>query len=317
MKKVTYFLVCSLAASLLLPACATNPNKAEKLDTEIQKKEDMGGGTTIGLNEKDEMVMQKKIRLADYVRQLQFEVYGLEDNIYGGDESGNKGLWGVLEDCQTKENSSEMGGEGTYVKMPEKARLTDREDQFQKIGLDEKKNLVAISTDYLKDRIRRFENYKETYKKRKDWYETQIKICNANLERKNFKAKQASLDLSKYPPIANTTSELDQYVCRYVKQGAKLNTLVKIALEKQWVMKEDFDQDLPVNSAKIVDSNQAERQNVLRLGSWSLAYDNGAKLSEITDNTTNAALKSWMSDSADIISGNKNCLRKGSNIWNN
>ncbi|MDG0815757.1 YajG family lipoprotein [Bdellovibrio svalbardensis] len=316
MKKVSSLLL-PITASFILAACASNPNKAEKLNTEIQKTDDMGGGTVIGLNEKDEMVMQKKIRLADYVRQLQFEVYGLEDTIYGGDESGNRGLWGVLEECQTKENSAEMGGEGTYVKMPEKARLTDREDQFQKIGLDEKKNLVAVSTDYLRDRIRRFENYKATYKKRKDWYETQVKICNANLERKTYNAKQAKLDLSKYPPITNTTSELDRYVCRYVRQGAKMNDLVKTALSKQWIMKEDFDQDMPVNSLKVVDSNQAERPNVLRLGGWALAFDKGAKLSEIEDNTTNPSLKSWMNDSADIVPGGKNCLRRGSNLWNN
>lgn len=313
MKKVRYLIL-----PLFLAACASNPNKAEKIDTEIQKKEDMGGGTVIGLNEKDEMVMQKKVKLADYIRQLQFEVYGLEDTIYGGDESGNKGLWGVLEECQMKENSAEIGGEGTYVKMPDKARLTDREDQFQKIGLDEKKNLVAVSTDYLKDRIRRFENYKATYKQRKDWYETQVKICNANLDRKTYKANQkAALDLAKYPPITNTTADLDQYVCRYVRQGAKMNGLVKMALQRGWIMEDDFDKDVPVNSLSSTDSNQVERQNVLRIGGWALAYDNGAKLSEIQDGTANPSLKSWMNDSADIVPGGKNCLKKGSNVWSN
>lgn len=156
------------------------------MTSEIQTKADMGGGTTIGLNEKDEMVMQKKVELANYVKQLQFDVYGLEDTIYGSDD-GNKGLWGVLEECQTLENSLALGGEGTYVKMPEKSRLTDKEDTIQKIGLDEKKNLVAISTEFLRDRIGRFENYKNTYKQRKDWYETQIKICKANVDRKNQK----------------------------------------------------------------------------------------------------------------------------------
>jgi hypothetical protein len=172
---------------LLIAACASNPNKAESLKTEIQSKGDLGGGTVIGLNDKDEMIMQKKIQLASYIKQLQFDVYGLEDTIYGSDESGNKGLWGVLEECQTKENSIALGGEGTYVKMPEKSLLTANENKIQKIGLDEKKNLVAISTDYLKDSVRRFENYKETYQQRKEWFETQIKICKANLDRKSQK----------------------------------------------------------------------------------------------------------------------------------
>ncbi|HWU43306.1 MAG TPA: hypothetical protein VN132_07710, partial [Bdellovibrio sp.] len=235
------------------------------------------------------------------------------------DESGNRGLWGVLEECQTKANSAAMGGEGTYVKMPDKARLTDREDQFQKIGLDDKKNLVAVSTDYLRDRIRRFENYKATYRQRKDWYETQIKICNANLDNKTYKAaKQAeAAALAKYPPIANTTADMDQYICRYVRQGAKMNDLVKMALNRQWIMKEDFDQDQPVNSQTVVDSNQAERRNVLRLGGWALAYDTGAKMTEVEENTTNPTLRSWMNDSADIVPGGKNCLRKGSNVWSN
>lgn len=185
MKNISFALI----PFCILTACSTNPNKAEKVTSDIQVKQDMGGGIIVGLNENDEMVMQKKVQLASYVRQLQFEVYGLEDTIYGGDETG-KGLWGVLEECQTQENSLALGGEGTYVKMPEKSRLTEKEDQAQKIGLDEKKNLVAVSTDYLKDRIRRFENYKDTYKQRKDWYETQIKVCKANLDRKTQKSNK-------------------------------------------------------------------------------------------------------------------------------
>ena len=48
MKNVVYLIL-----PLLIAACASNPNKVDKIDTQLHKTEDMGGGTTVGLNEKD------------------------------------------------------------------------------------------------------------------------------------------------------------------------------------------------------------------------------------------------------------------------
>ena len=297
----------------LFTACSSNPNKAEKLETEVEGAEEISAGRTMGKNDDNELITMRKVKLADYVRNLEKEVYELESDLYG-DDYGNKGKWGVLESCLTEENSAELGGEGTYVKMPEKAVLTDREDKFQKIGYDEKKQLVAISTDYLKERIRRFENYKATYKKRRDWYETQIKICQANVKRKQHQARTAPLV---EPPLQNLDVQLDSFVCQSVKTGARLKDLLKMAVAKGWVNKEDYSPSYMVNDLTEVDLNGNTRQNVLRLEGWSLSYDAAIGYDELMASTSSPKLIAWMHAEADLVPNNKKCLKGQSQIWTN
>jgi hypothetical protein len=297
-------------------ACASDPNKAEKLKTEVENPENIANGRVMGTNSKDELITQKKVKLSDYVTGLEKQVYELEDGIYGSEEYGSKGQWGVLEECLTKANSVEMGGEGTYVKMPEKARLTTREDSFQKFGYDEKKNLVAVSTDFLKDRIRRFENYKETYQQRKDWYSEQIKICDANLNSKAAKAKMA-LDLKQYPKIVNTEVDMDNYICNYVHQGAKLRDLIKKAQANNWIPQEEQDPEFYVNGNAAADGTNENRTNVLRLGAWSLSFDNSVKYRDVDNASMSPKLAAWMHEESDLVPGAAKCLKKGSRVWNN
>jgi hypothetical protein len=48
-----------------------------------------------------------------------------------------------------------------------------------KIGFDEKDQLVAISQEYIMDRIERFKKYKYILHQRQDEYEEKIEICEA------------------------------------------------------------------------------------------------------------------------------------------
>lgn len=300
---------------LFLSACASNPNKVDSLPAEVQKQEDLGGGKVMGLNDKDELVVQKKIKLAEYVRGLEREVYDLEATVYGDDDTGARGKWGVLEDCLVKENSAQLGGEGTYVKMPEKTILTAKEDQIQKIGYDDTKKLVAVSADYLKDRIRRFENYKATYKSRKSWYETQIKICEAKVNAKAFKASK--VDMKSYPKAVNLDSEMDAYICRYAKAGARMTDLVRVALDKKWISKDDFEPDYRIAEGSLTDDNKFERYHVLRIGGWALSYNASAEIGDLLNRAHSPALVAWMNDQADLVPNGTSCLRKGSNVWTN
>lgn len=169
-----------VTALLLLSACAHNPNKAEKIDTKIDKQDTITGDTSVGVNKDGDMIVQKKVAMNEEVRRLQYDVYGLEDRVYGNRKYGSLGLYGVLRDCKFQISDPKNGGDGKLQWTEPIDRVTDKEDEF-KIGLDEKDKLVGVSEEFLKDRIERFKNYKKVLQQRQDEYEEKVEICKAEL----------------------------------------------------------------------------------------------------------------------------------------
>lgn len=60
-------------------------------------------------------------------------------------------------------------------------RVTDKEEEFN-IGVDEHDKIVAVTEEFLKDRISRFNKYRMTLLKRQDEYEEKLEICDADLK---------------------------------------------------------------------------------------------------------------------------------------
>ncbi len=165
--------------SLSVTACTTNPHKAEDLETEMDSTADVVAGEKVGIKD-GKMVIQKKTLLAEELRRLQYYVYELEDRVYGNRKFGSKGLYGVLKQCRIKLSSRQYGGDGKLKWIEPLKRVTDKESELT-IGLDEEKKLVAISEEYIKDRIERFQGYKKVLHDRQDEYEEKIEICEAEL----------------------------------------------------------------------------------------------------------------------------------------
>jgi len=196
--KKNIFNVCSAILTLSLAvgisACSTNPNKAEKIETNLQNKEDMGAGQSLGENDKGEMVVQQKVKLATYLKDLQTEVYTMETHIYGDDSTGRSGLYGVLRECKDESRSKKYGGDAKVTPPPAKDIKTTGEDINMtaiidkvmpgRMGKDENKQLVGVSEDYLSNRIKRFEGYKSSYQERQSWFDEEIRKCQADLKDK-------------------------------------------------------------------------------------------------------------------------------------
>lgn len=186
MKRILF---CALL--LALGACASNPNKAKKVNADLESAEAVGAGQAVGVNTNNEMVFQNKIEMADYLKRLQYDVFESEEEIYGNPKKGNKGKRGVLHDCLLKLRSVQMGGEGTFVDAPEEQVLTRKEEKLdlEKMGVDKNKKLVAVEEDYLKDRIKRFEGYKDLYRLQGSWYDREVKKCQTFMQAKTDKEK--------------------------------------------------------------------------------------------------------------------------------
>ena len=181
--------VCGLAM-----ACSHNPNKAEKIETQMENTSQVSGETSLGIKDGN-LVVQKKTMMAEELRDLQNEVYSLEDHVYGNQKFGSLGLYGVLRSCKLQLSDKKNGGDGKLMWTEPLDRVTDKEEDFQ-IGIDEKEKIVALNEEFLKDRIARFRNYKKLLKKREVEYQEKVEICQAELKSKQHDL-QSKIDSSK------------------------------------------------------------------------------------------------------------------------
>lgn len=181
-------LIPVLALSLLAVGCAKNPHKAEKVETKVDNAEKIRAEEEVGVKDGN-MVVQRKTLMSEELRRLQYEVFEMEDHVYGNRKYGSMGLYGVLKDCRKQLSLKENGGTGKLSWTEPIDRITDKEEEW-KVGLDEKNKVVGVSEEFLKDRIARFQEYKRVLQKRDEEYQDKVDICKAELKtRKSETAK--------------------------------------------------------------------------------------------------------------------------------
>lgn len=209
LSEYSFLALVLVAAGLLtwsLAGCSSNPHKAEEIDTKIDSKGQITGDTTVGVKDGN-MVVQKKVLMNEELRRLQNEVYELEDRVYGNRKYGSKGLYGVLKDCRSEVTSKAMGGTGKLQFTEPIDRVTDKEEEY-KVGLDDKKQLIGVSEEFLKDRIERFKQYKLVLQKRQDEYEDKVEICKNELKSRQADQAKIKSDAQKASqPMGNAASE--------------------------------------------------------------------------------------------------------------
>ena len=314
-------LIFAASAALFVFGCA-NPNKAEKIETKGEKMKAVGDNTSVGLNKKGEMISRQKVEMADHLQQLQRRVYTLEEDVYGNDDMGNRGKWGVLRDCMKQANSKDLGGDGKLHPMPERRQVTKKEGQL-KIGLDEQGNLVGISDEYLKDRIERFNGYEDILQRDKDFYDEKIQICQALIDEKNYDAKNVAklntavtaevTELRTY--IDPMTTQINTYLCAYVKPGASLKQVVSHSVDAGWVKEDDL-KDHEVG-AEVKDATGYTFSHTFKVGNWALAFDKSYVYGDLmNESAADANLVAWMNSSNKDVVGNESCLNGKSGRWN-
>jgi hypothetical protein len=181
-KQIIIGVTALISIELLFTACTTNPNKAKDIETKMENTSQINGDTSLGVKD-GMMVVQKKVQMNEELRRIQYEVYELEDRVYGNRKYGSLGLYGVLRDCRAQLSDPKNGGDGKLKWTEPIDRVSDKEEEF-KIGIDEEKKLVGVSEEFLADRIKRFKGYKQVLDKRQDEYEEKVAICKTELKSK-------------------------------------------------------------------------------------------------------------------------------------
>ncbi len=264
------------------------------IDTELKNGQSLGS-ETLGKNKNGDYVVQKKENLVSYLLNLQREVYGLEEGIYGNKVYGNKGKYGVLEDCRI-ELRAKSNGKWEMVVPAQKAILSKEEDKItKKVGLDEKGALVMLTEEELTNRIKRFERYKKNYEQQDDWYDTEVKACKISLNNYVNHKSEPVLKTEAFPDFGQVQKgDMNSFLCNYVEPDASLRTLVKEIVANGWMMEEDLAERSYVNDETAKDSTNFRRSYVLRLGDWVLSYSFREKYGDMMNSSNDAELKAWL-----------------------
>lgn len=300
---------------ILISGCKSNPHKAEAIKTELDGSARVSGSAALGMKN-GEMVVLDKVQMSEKLRDLQNTVYSLEDKVYGTRKLGSLGLYGDLKSCQRKTASRQYGGSGSMMWTEPLDRVTDKEEEL-KIGLDEKKDLVGVSEEYLKERIQRFQGYKIILQKRSDEFEEKIATCNADLTKKEMDSNEPSkVMVTEISKASMDRPALNQFMCGYVRAGASLQSLMINIFAKGWLSLSDFKLEQNLLAASLKDSKGKTRENVLLFNGWKLSFDQKqVTVGELLNDGKEAHLQAWAYDAkSDVPTGS--CLTGAPGSWN-
>jgi hypothetical protein len=161
--------------------CSSKKKKSELVDIKpLEKKNQVSGEGSLGVRD-NAVVYQRKVYLAEELRQLENDAYNLETKVYGHRDYGGRGLYGVYKDCNAKLSNPKVGGDGTLSPIEPAARVLEDEKE-SKYGVDDKDQLVGVSEEFLSDRVNRFKKFRKILRKREDEYSEKIRICEARFK---------------------------------------------------------------------------------------------------------------------------------------
>lgn len=303
---------------VFLSGCKSNPNKAEKIDTTLTSADKVSGSSRVGVNKDGNMVVMDKVAMSEKLRDLQNNVYSLEDKVYGTRKFGTQGLYGDLKTCLRKLSSKQYGGNGQLVWTEPLDRVTDKEEEM-KIGLDTKKNdLIGVSEEYLRDRLARFQGYKLILQKRHDEYADRIEDCNNQLaEKQADKAASNKVTVVEASKAQINKDEVNKYMCSYVKPGAGLQELMLNAFAKGWLSLSDFGMSQNVTVAGMKDAKGKVYNNGFMFNGWKLVYDQGPlSIGDILSDGKDAKLVAWTYNSKSEVKDAGGCLKSDEGVWN-
>lgn len=180
-------LIGVLVGCMFVLGCSSK-HKAKDLDTAVDMSSPVRGDSVVGVKDGD-MVYQRKVVMSEELRRLELDVYDLEARVLGGPRYlDNRGLYGVLRDCRVQLGDSSNSGDGK-LRWTESRDYVTPDDDYTQIGVEDKTKIVGLSEEFLKDRIVRFRQYRNTLEKRQDEYDTKVKMCQLELAAQKNRGK--------------------------------------------------------------------------------------------------------------------------------
>jgi hypothetical protein len=168
-----------LATMALVVGCKSNPHKAEDLNTDLEKRQNISEDASIGIKDGN-MVYQRKVYLGEELRTTTVSAHELESILYGGPRYfNNNGMIGSLKICREKLAVAKKD----TLQWTEKRDYVIPENDTFSMGVDEAGVLAGVTEEFLKDRLTRYQRYKAILQNRIDEMDEKISQCNVELKK--------------------------------------------------------------------------------------------------------------------------------------
>lgn len=128
--------------------------KAQNLEaSKIEKVEMLSEKESLGVNKSEEVVVQKKTNLVEYLKNTSYQVKRKQDELYGSRRFNTRGLFGRYEECLASHKQKPKVARQMILKDDELGQI-----EADKFGYDEKGEMVALEEQKLRDKIRDMED---------------------------------------------------------------------------------------------------------------------------------------------------------------
>lgn len=181
MKKLILIFVLSVSSvSCSLKSKKDSDIKDQDIKTTLDKSVSVSNSVSIGVNEDKDVLVQEKVELNEYLRQLASSVRQKQDELYGSQRFSTRGLYGKLERCL--KDVSQKTGSSTKPLVARSLVIPDRElgsIEAGKFGFDEGGKMVALDSSKLRDKIRELEEQRKKLNEKEEELIAEINRCES------------------------------------------------------------------------------------------------------------------------------------------
>lgn len=177
--RLSVIVLIGIASVNFLISCSSKSKKdadikAQDISTQIEKAEVLNQSEMVGVNKAEEVVVQKKTNLIDYLKDLSFQVRRKQDELYGSRRFNTRGLFGRYEECLVNKKQKPKVARQMVLKDSELGQI-----EADKFGYDEKGQMVALEEQKLRDKIRDMEDKKNRLYAQEEELLSEINNCEA------------------------------------------------------------------------------------------------------------------------------------------
>jgi hypothetical protein len=172
-------IILALCALILAVGCSSKTKKdadikSQEIATTIDKSEAMNQKETIGVNKDEEVIVQKKTKLTDYLKDISYQVRKKQDELYGSRRFNTRGIYGRYEACMMGRKEKPKVARQMVLKDDELGQI-----EADKFGYDEKGQMVALEEQKLRDKIRDMEDKKNRLYAQEEELLGEMNTCEA------------------------------------------------------------------------------------------------------------------------------------------
>ena len=148
--------------------------KAQDISTQVDKAESLSQTESVGVNKDEEVIIQKKTKLADYLKDISYQVRKKQDELYGSRRFDTRGLFGRYESCVATKSQKPKVARQMVLKDEEIGQI-----EAGKFGYDEKGQMVVLEEKKLRDKIRDMEDKKNRLYAQEEELLAELSSCEA------------------------------------------------------------------------------------------------------------------------------------------